>query len=195
MGNGLIPSRTYRKEGTLEREQYYLDNKRHRSDGPAYIIYNEEGFVTAEHWFVKGKCHREDGPAFCRYTIVDGVSIPNIQAWYLDGAQSCESGPTQIAYYTSGEVRSRIYQRDGRMHREDGPAQTNYYRDGTIKAVMFYVIGKGLHNSQGPAHIEYDKDGIFRTEYIYKNDEELPEAAFEGMEPGSPEWEFTWTML
>ena len=53
-----------------DKQEWYLNNKLHREDGPAVI----DG--ERQVWYLNGKRHREDGPAY-----IDG----DIQAWYLNG--------------------------------------------------------------------------------------------------------------
>ena len=51
---------------------WYLNDKRHRSDGPAVEYPN-----GTKEWYLNGTCHRSDGPAIER---PDGY-----KAWYLNG--------------------------------------------------------------------------------------------------------------
>ena len=53
-------------------QYWYLNNKLHREDGPAY-----EGVDGTKEWWVNGLLHREDGPAV---EYVDGY-----EEWYLHG--------------------------------------------------------------------------------------------------------------
>jgi len=46
---------------------YYLNGKRHRTDGPACIRYYENGSLCSEYYYLSGKLHRTDGPAIIRY--------------------------------------------------------------------------------------------------------------------------------
>jgi len=58
---------------------WYFDNKRHRTDGPAV-----ECASGTKYWFLDGKRHRTDGPAIER---ADGY-----KRWYLNGKQiDCKS--------------------------------------------------------------------------------------------------------
>ena len=60
-------------------KRWYLDNKLHRTDGPA-VEYTDGD----KHWYLYGKCHRTDGPAI---EHADGY-----KRWYLDGLQiDCKS--------------------------------------------------------------------------------------------------------
>jgi hypothetical protein len=57
---------------------WYLDNQRHREDGPAI-----EWAVGTKYWYLDGKHHREDGPAI---ECADGSKY-----WYLDGKELTEA--------------------------------------------------------------------------------------------------------
>ena len=62
---------------------YYLDNKAHRTDGPAYICYYyNTGQVEIECYCINGKRHRTDGPAFIGYKL-DGIIHSKL--YYLNG--------------------------------------------------------------------------------------------------------------
>ena len=58
-------------------KQWYLNNQRHREDGPA-VEYCDGG----ESWYVNGKLHCENGPAVIR---TNGV-----KEWWLNGKQVTE---------------------------------------------------------------------------------------------------------
>ena len=51
---------------------WYLHNKLHREDGPAY-----EGSLGSKEWYLNGLRHRVDGPA-CEWADGD-------KAWYYHG--------------------------------------------------------------------------------------------------------------
>ena len=65
------------------RQEWYLNGKLHREDGPAVIYPNGR-----QEWWLNGKCHREDGPAVI---YPDGR-----QHWYLNGKYHREDGPAII---------------------------------------------------------------------------------------------------
>ena len=65
-------------------EWWYLDGKKHREDGPAWIVYYPNGQVQTEQWWLDGQGHREDGPAWIEYSKEGQVEI---DTWYLDGQQ------------------------------------------------------------------------------------------------------------
>ena len=44
-----------RSGGSVESEQWRLDGKRHREDGPAWIGYREDGSVEKEGWWLDGE--------------------------------------------------------------------------------------------------------------------------------------------
>jgi hypothetical protein len=61
-------------------KMWYLNNERHREDGPA--IEHTDG---SKKWFINDKLHREDGPA------VEEANGTNV--WYLNGQLHREDGP------------------------------------------------------------------------------------------------------
>jgi len=42
----------YYENGSISLELYCVDNKKHRSDGPAYVSYNENGEIVLERFFL-----------------------------------------------------------------------------------------------------------------------------------------------
>ena len=75
---------------------WYLDGKRHRTDGPAMLEFAD----GSKSWYLDGKCHRTDGPAVewangskewyqdNKLHRVDGPAIEYANGnkeWYLDG--------------------------------------------------------------------------------------------------------------
>jgi antitoxin component YwqK of YwqJK toxin-antitoxin module len=54
------------------KQEWFLNDKRHREDGPAVIWPDGRQF-----WYLNGKLHREDGPAY--------IGSNGTQAWYLNG--------------------------------------------------------------------------------------------------------------
>jgi len=53
----------YYESGELWCEEWWLNGKRHRTDGPAFIGYYKSGKLECERWCLNGKIHRIDGPA------------------------------------------------------------------------------------------------------------------------------------
>ncbi|MHA2085135.1 MAG: hypothetical protein ACXABD_15370 [Candidatus Thorarchaeota archaeon] len=62
-----------------DTEEWYLDNKRHREDGPAIDCANGDKI-----WYLNDKLHREDGPA---------IEYVSRKEWYLNGKRHREDGP------------------------------------------------------------------------------------------------------
>ena len=77
----IKPEFSYYSNGQIQYEYYYLNNKLHRVDGPAYISYYQDGKIYSEHYFLNGKHHREDGPAFIRYYQDGKIAAEH---YYLD---------------------------------------------------------------------------------------------------------------
>jgi antitoxin component YwqK of YwqJK toxin-antitoxin module len=59
-------------------QEWYLDGKLHREDGPAIIL-----TTGTKEWYKNGELHREDGPAI-EYS--DGT-----KKWYLNDEQLTET--------------------------------------------------------------------------------------------------------
>ncbi len=59
-------------------KEWYLNGKRHRTDGPAIERAN-----GGKYWYLNDKLHRTDGPAI---EWADGSS-----AWYIDGKELSKS--------------------------------------------------------------------------------------------------------
>lgn len=68
---------------------YKIDEKYHRRDGPAVVMYDGE-HVWFELWFRHGKKHRDDGPADIEYDVIDHK--PCLFNWYKNGVIVKERG-------------------------------------------------------------------------------------------------------
>ena len=65
--------------GTLQVKNYYIYKyyrfgKRHRVDGPAYILYHPDGKLAYVEWALNDLPHRTDGPAMIWYDL-DGIVL------------------------------------------------------------------------------------------------------------------------
>ena len=69
-------------------KQWFLNNKRHREDGPAIEWAN-----GGKAWWLNGKLHREDGPAL---ECANGT-----KEWWLNDILHREDGPA--CEYSNGE--------------------------------------------------------------------------------------------
>ena len=59
-----LPDVTY-TNGIKTHEDWIVDGKYHRTDGPARIEwFDDDGSLSIEEWLVEGKPHRLDGPAY-----------------------------------------------------------------------------------------------------------------------------------
>ena len=70
----------------VEQENYLLDNKCHRSDGPAMIFYYENGTVGSEHYYINDRCHRSNGPARIWYNR-EGKIVESDNEYHLNGIE------------------------------------------------------------------------------------------------------------
>ena len=77
------PIITHYKNGQKASEQYRLNGKLHRTDGPAYIVWYKNGQKASEEYHMNGQFHRTDGPAYIH--------------WYQNGKKRSEQ------YYMNDE--------------------------------------------------------------------------------------------
>ena len=107
--NEILRLPTQRIDGNIE--QWVLDGKYHREDGPAVIKRNETGTKKekVKEWYLNGKRHRVDGPA-----IVKDIGP---KEWYLNGKRHRVDGPAIV----KGNGTKEWYL-NGKRHRVDGPA-------------------------------------------------------------------------
>lgn len=110
----ISPQETVRmeKEYTVHMQwsiydEYLIDDRRHRSDGPACIMYRvDDGgnvyrdIVVFQQWHKHGLLHRVDGPAV--EEILENGNI-RWQEWFVDGKKHRTDGPASIDYYEDGE--------------------------------------------------------------------------------------------
>jgi len=71
----------YYNNGNLAYEEYRINNKRHRLDGPACINYYN-GLVEYEEYRFNDKIHRLDGPACIEY---DNNSNITFASYWING--------------------------------------------------------------------------------------------------------------
>lgn len=74
--------REYYENGKVECEKWYVGDKRHRTDGPAYIWYYENGKIEYEVWYIDDKRHKTDGPAVLLYNKNGDIEH---REWWVDG--------------------------------------------------------------------------------------------------------------
>jgi hypothetical protein len=113
-------------------KEWFLNDKRHRVDGPA--IEDADG---SKYWYLNDKYHREDGPAV---ECADGE-----KQWYLNGQLHRVDGPA--VEWADG---SKQWYLNDKRHRTDGPAVE--YGNGSKQ---WYLNGK-QHRVDGPAYEDAD---------------------------------------
>jgi antitoxin component YwqK of YwqJK toxin-antitoxin module len=102
----LIYKVDYYEDGKVSYERYYLNDKLHRENGPAFIAYDENGKVYYESYYLNGKRHRENGPAYIAYHENGKVSSEN---YYLNDKLHRENGPAIITDNKNGKVSYEEY--------------------------------------------------------------------------------------
>jgi hypothetical protein len=72
------------QDGTIRLEEWQLNGKDHREDGPAFIWYSKSGDIEGEQWRLNGDLHREDGPAQINYHKNGSVRS---HKWFLQSSR------------------------------------------------------------------------------------------------------------
>jgi antitoxin component YwqK of YwqJK toxin-antitoxin module len=154
------------KDGKILEEEYLMNGKRHRLDGPAFIRYSQDGNTLEEIYYVNGKENRLDGPAYIRYYDNGNKQL---EEYYINGEYYRADGPSLINYYENGNKSTEEYYVGHNRNRLNGPSLINYYENGNIKYEEYRVDDK-LHRSHGPAVIHYYQNGKIEREEYWLND-------------------------
>lgn len=211
--NGVPYQAQWRKHGAMHRDSgmpadittspytgrimfvsWYENNRPHRVDGPAVLMFNNNGGLESETWCRRGQSHRKDGPAHVKYYPDGGVSREN---WYYNGEQHRLDGPAVTEYWDTGVVSCREWWRDGKYCNPNGPAWVNYHQDGIVKdegyvdeqervvAVAYRSDGSVEsrewltkdrdYREDRPAVEDYRPDGSLETAYWWRNEQLVPE--------------------
>ena len=107
---GFISAFKSYSNGQKRSEEYRLNGKFHRTDGPANIVWYENGHKWAEEYFLNDKCHRTDGPA----NIVWHENGQNCsEQYHVNGKIHRTDGPANITYYKNGRKYCEQYYLNG----------------------------------------------------------------------------------
>ena len=74
----------YRDNGQLAYEEYCINGKRHKPNGPAYRYWHENGQLACEQYWINGKCHNPNGPAYRNWYSNGQLAT---EEYWLDGKQ------------------------------------------------------------------------------------------------------------
>lgn len=148
------------EDGEIRLQEWWLNGKVSREDGPAIIRYFEDKSIRTEEWFFKGNHHRIGGPADTQFYR---PGVLKYKIWYKDGKMHNSNGPASIEYYDNGNVEAIEWYKDGKKHNENGPAIQSYRISPPGTQFLYYetwYIDGQRHRDDGPAHIVYRRDGI-----------------------------------
>jgi hypothetical protein len=77
--------------GNTHIEQWMMDGKLHRENGPAYTEYSEDNKILLEQWYCHGQIHNSNGPASITYVYFDSLCVPDMEYCILGYRVSEES--------------------------------------------------------------------------------------------------------
>jgi hypothetical protein len=141
-------------EWTSTSETWYINGKRHRSDGPA-DVYTAANKLHINYYY-NNKLHKDNGPA-----VMYG---DRIEYWHHGKRHRTDGPAIDIANFDSKSSGSIQYIVNGKLHKLDGPAYKSFTptEDGQIIEVDYYIHNKKLSPSQF-----YQQRRIFRL-YLKK---------------------------
>jgi len=84
-----------------QREQWQVEGRYHRTDGPAVVVRNAAGVVVLEEWFVEDHRHRTDGPAVVKR---NAAGVVTYEVWWADGRLHRTDGPAWVERNDAGVV-------------------------------------------------------------------------------------------
>ena len=154
---------------------YYLNEKRHRIDGPAFIKYDTNGNIQIEKYYINGKKHRIDGPAFIKYHDLKDYSLKKILF---------------KIFYNEKILKEIEYWNNGKKHRLDGPAFLCYYKNGNIQTEMHFSYSI-LHREDGPAIVDYNTNQSIFNDYFYINGNKISKKQLKSIGINSENYPFS----
>lgn len=112
-------------------EEYKIDGRHHRKDGPALTKYWDNSNKCHEYWNFHGKVHRLNNPAVIMY-YSNGAG-PYYEAWYVNSKYHRSPICTQCNKNSCN---------CGYQYKKDMPAVIEYRHDGSIDRKYYYLNGK-----------------------------------------------------
>ena len=82
------PDIQYYKNGQIYAERYFLNDKFHKTNGPALVSYYENGQIKLAEYWIEGKRHNPNGPAYIQF---------------------CERDQINLEYYINGRLQSVVH--------------------------------------------------------------------------------------
>ena len=123
----------------IVKDEYMIDGKISRTDGPAEIMYYKSGGMEWQGWYIDGKRHRTNGPANIGYFKNGKVEW---QSWYVNNTLHRTDGPACIGYFGNGKVEWQSWYVNGERHRLDNPARIRYHENGDVLSQEWWVNGE-----------------------------------------------------
>lgn len=129
---------TLKKDRKFIKEQWTIDGKLHRKDGPARMF--KSIHETEEMWCINDKRHRLDGPAITRWFPSGQLWL---EEWYFENKEHREENKiSSCQWYENGQIHIQGWSFHGKWHRTDGPGFIVYDEDGNITQHSWWINGK-----------------------------------------------------
>ena len=177
--------------GSVKREQWWVDGQRHRDDGlPTAIDYYKNGSVKLEEWWVDGQLQREESHKcvfFFKWrkdfakaqddqphrdnSQPESVSDQSPMRDVYDELYQDGDKPTEIDYYGVELVEREKWCVDGQPHRDnDLPAvikyglPIDYGVQGSVEREEWWIDGQRHRDNDLAAVIDYYRNGSVKLE-------------------------------
>lgn len=182
----------YGANGIKVSEQWTLDGKLHRKDGPAITTFYQNGNVMSESWFENGKYVNSKLPSEIYYERENNRRKTK-ECWLVTTDTPGQNfhridGPAVIEYHENGNKKHEAWYNFGKLHREnDLQAETWYYENGTISDERWFLNGHYHRDIESngelikPSTITYYENGAVNFQSFHTSKGKNPR---DGVLPG-----------
>jgi len=136
----MLPIITPYPSGKIRSRVWVVDEKKHRENAPAELIYTENEHLLSEGWYLFGNLSCTIGPAFTQF-FPDGMI--QRQIWCIDGRFNRPGNlPFSIERYSDGQIKSCCWDENHDL------IKINYFPNGNVHSKVW-------KNDHVPSYEEY----------------------------------------
>lgn len=131
---------TWYEIGKVSEKIWYVEGKRHRTDGPARLAWTKDGVQTVSDWYYEGKYHNLNGPARQHWTSSGNLELS--ERW-VDGVLCRDC----LSFYSATDLGKIIPQPvPAQTPQPSSSAQQNIPTELTIEGVRYISVEHLLRN-------------------------------------------------
>lgn len=146
--------------GQLIHEEYQLDRKLHRTDGPAIRKWSKSGQLILEEYYLDG--------------VLQKSNIQTNDSTLKQHKPFISDKPSIQKRSESGQLILEEYRLDGKLHRDSGPALRKWSESGQLILEEYYQYGKYFRLDDLPVKIEYQNDILLRQIWVQRTNPNDP---------------------